>query len=133
MKVIACIGESLEQRKAGNMFTVLGAQMEALAASIKAEDWDKVVLAYEPIWAIGTGVVASPEQAQEVHAWLREWATKKLGEATASKLRIIYGGSVSETNCDELAKKDDIDGFLVGGASLKGGAFLKIIRSGHKM
>ncbi|PNW88433.1 hypothetical protein CHLRE_01g029300v5 [Chlamydomonas reinhardtii] len=122
--VIACIGETLEQRNSGSVFKVLDAQMDALVDEVK--DWTKVVLAYEPVWAIGTGVVASPEQAQEVHAYLRQYCAKKLGAAVADKLRIIYGGSVSDTNCKDLSKQEDIDGFLVGGASLKGAAFVTI-------
>lgn len=122
--VIACIGETLEQRQGGSMFRVLESQMDALVASIS--DWSKVVIAYEPVWAIGTGVVASPEQAQEVHAWLRQYLIKKLGAATADSLRVIYGGSVNDKNCLELAHQEDIDGFLVGGASLQGPAFVTI-------
>nr|ADB55721.1 putative triosephosphate isomerase [Pseudozyma flocculosa] len=79
----------------------------------------KVVVAYEPVWAIGTGKVATAEQAQEVHAAIRKWAGDKLGQDAAAKLRIIYGGSVAAKNCKELAGQPDIDGFLVGGASLK--------------
>ncbi|KAG2482928.1 hypothetical protein HYH03_018206 [Edaphochlamys debaryana] len=126
--VIACVGETLEQRNGGAMWTVLDAQMKALVDEIK--DWSKVVVAYEPVWAIGTGVVATPEQAQEVHARLRAFCAKHLGAAVADKLRIIYGGSVNDANCAELALQEDIDGFLVGGASLKGPAFIKICQSG---
>lgn len=122
--VIACIGETLEQRQGGSMFTVLESQMDALVSQVN--DWSKVVLAYEPVWAIGTGVVASPEQAQEVHAWLRQYLIKKLGQGTADTLRVIYGGSVNDKNCLELAQQEDIDGFLVGGASLQGPAFCTI-------
>lgn len=98
--------------------------MDALFRSIK--DWAKVVVAYEPVWAIGTGVVASPEQAQEVHAYLRRFCAVRLGKAAAEKLRLIYGGSVNDANCRDLAGMEDIDGFLVGGASLKGSAFVTI-------
>jgi triosephosphate isomerase len=87
-----------------------------------------VVVAYEPVWAIGTGKVATNEQAQEVHKGIREWIGKQLGAEVAEKTRIIYGGSVSEKNCKELAKEADIDGFLVGGASLKP-AFVDIINA----
>lgn len=89
-------------------------------------DWEPVVVAYEPVWAIGTGKVASPEQAQEVHAWLRDWLNNEVGEDTAASIRIIYGGSVSDANAEQLAQQPDVDGFLVGGASLKGPAFVKI-------
>ena len=122
--VIACIGETLDQRQSGAMYQILDAQMDALFRSIK--DWTKVVVAYEPVWAIGTGVVATPDQAQEVHAYLRRYCSVRLGKAAAEQLRIIYGGSVTDGNCKELAAMEDIDGFLVGGASLKGAAFLTI-------
>uniref|UniRef100_M0ZMS5 Triosephosphate isomerase, chloroplastic n=1 Tax=Solanum tuberosum TaxID=4113 RepID=M0ZMS5_SOLTU len=91
--------------------------------------WDNVVIAYEPVWAIGTGKVASPEQAQEVHVAVRDWLTKNVSAEVASKTRIIYGGSVNGSNSSDLAKKEDIDGFLVGGASLKGPEFATIVNS----
>mmetsp|Transcript_28263 Transcript_28263/g.72058 ORF Transcript_28263/g.72058 Transcript_28263/m.72058 type:complete len:296 (-) Transcript_28263:147-1034(-) len=125
MSVIPCIGETLEQRNSGQLFKVLEAQVQALVDHVK--DWSRIVVAYEPVWAIGTGVVATPAQAQEVHAYLRSLFNEKLGPKTADTLRIIYGGSVTAENCEELAGQSDIDGFLVGGASLKGGAFLKIV------
>jgi triosephosphate isomerase len=83
------------------------------------EQWEKVVIAYEPVWAIGTGKVATTEQAQEVHAAIREWLGKTIGAQAQDNVRVIYGGSVSEKNCRELATQPDVDGFLVGGASLK--------------
>jgi triosephosphate isomerase len=91
--------------------------------------WDNIVIAYEPLWAIGTGKVASPEQAQEVHVALRDWLKNNVSAEVASKTRIIYGGSVNGGNSSELAKKEDIDGFLVGGASLKGPEFATIVNS----
>lgn len=105
---------------------VVIAQLAAVASEVK--DWSKVVVAYEPVWAIGTGKVATTEQAQAVHEGLRQWIGKELGSEAAEKTRIIYGGSVSEKNCKELAKEKDIDGFLVGGASLKP-AFVDIINA----
>lgn len=128
LKVIACVGETLDERNSGKMFSVLESQLSVLVSKVR--DWSQVVVAYEPVWAIGTGVVATPEQAQEVHAFIRKWATSQLGASVASTLRIIYGGSANENNCDMLATQPDIDGFLVGGASLKGPAFVKIIQSG---
>ncbi|EFJ43498.1 hypothetical protein VOLCADRAFT_109969 [Volvox carteri f. nagariensis] len=125
--VIACVGETLDQRNSGAMFQVLDGQMQALVDEVK--DWSKVVIAYEPVWAIGTGVVATPEQAQEVHAYLRRFCQSKLGTSVADQLRIIYGGSVNDANCKELSVQEDIDGFLVGGASLKGSAFVTICNS----
>ncbi|KAK8219975.1 triosephosphate isomerase [Zalaria obscura] len=124
--VILCIGESLEQREAGKTIDVVTAQLSAVAKEVK--DWSKIVIAYEPIWAIGTGKVATKEQAQEVHAAIREWLGKEVSSEAADNTRIIYGGSVSEKNCRELAQEKDIDGFLVGGASLKP-AFVDIINA----
>uniref|UniRef100_A0A1L8E289 Triosephosphate isomerase n=1 Tax=Nyssomyia neivai TaxID=330878 RepID=A0A1L8E289_9DIPT len=117
LKVIACIGETLEEREAGQTETVVFRQTKALAGAIK--DWTNVVIAYEPVWAIGTGKTASPEQAQEVHQSLRKWIAENVSAAVAEAVRIQYGGSVTAGNCRELAAKPDIDGFLVGGASLK--------------
>ncbi|KAF5755611.1 putative triose-phosphate isomerase [Helianthus annuus] len=116
--VIACIGELLEEREAGKTFDVYA-----------VPSWDNIVIAYEPVWAIGTGKVASPEQAQEVHVAVRDWLAKNVSPEVASKTRIIYGGSVNAGNSADLAKKEDIDGFLVGGASLKGADFATIINS----
>ncbi|PWZ12483.1 Triosephosphate isomerase, chloroplastic [Zea mays] len=127
VKVIACIGELLEEREAGKTFEVCFEQMKAFADSIS--NWADVVIAYEPVWAIGTGKVATPEQAQEVHAAVRDWLTTNISPDVASSTRIIYGGSVNAANCAELAKKEDIDGFLVGGASLKAPDFATIINS----
>lgn len=124
--VILCCGESLEQREAEKTIEIVTSQLGAVAKEVK--DWSKIVVAYEPIWAIGTGKVASKEQAQEVHAAIRSWMKKEVGESTAEKTRIIYGGSVSDSNCKELATMEDIDGFLVGGASLKP-AFVDIINA----
>ena len=126
LKVIACIGETLEQREAGTTVEVVAAQTKAIAERIS--DWTNVVLAYEPVWAIGTGKVASPAQAQEVHLELRKWLHKNVNADVASSTRIIYGGSVNGGNCKELAAQPDVDGFLVGGASLKP-EFIDIIKS----
>ncbi|KAG6533875.1 triosephosphate isomerase, chloroplastic-like [Zingiber officinale] len=127
LKVIACIGEKLEEREAGKTFDVCFQQLKAFADSIS--DWTNVVIAYEPVWAIGTGKVATPQQAQEVHAAVRDWLKKHVSAEVASFTRIIYGGSVNGSNCAELAKQEDIDGFLVGGASLKGPEFATIVNS----
>ncbi|XP_074287319.1 triosephosphate isomerase, cytosolic [Silene latifolia] len=126
LKVIACVGETLEQREAGTTMDVVAAQTKAIADRVT--DWTNVVIAYEPVWAIGTGKVASPEQAQEVHAELRKWLESNISAEVAATTRIIYGGSVSGANCKELAAKPDVDGFLVGGASLKP-EFIDIINS----
>jgi len=117
LKVIACIGETLQERETGQTEAVVFRQMKALAAQIK--DWTNVVVAYEPVWAIGTGKTATPTQAQEVHAALRKWLVDNVSAAVSASLRIQYGGSVTAANARELASQGDIDGFLVGGASLK--------------
>uniref|UniRef100_A0A670JT54 Triosephosphate isomerase n=1 Tax=Podarcis muralis TaxID=64176 RepID=A0A670JT54_PODMU len=115
--VIACIGEKLDEREAGITEKVVFEQTKAIADNVK--DWSKVVLAYEPVWAIGTGKTATPQQAQEVHEKLRGWLKSHVSDAVAQSTRIIYGGSVTGPTCKELASQHDVDGFLVGGASLK--------------
>jgi triosephosphate isomerase len=122
--VIACVGEKLEDREANKTTDVVFEQMQAFADAIS--DWSNVVVAYEPVWAIGTGKVASPQQAQEVHAAIRQWLKEKISPEVSSKTRIIYGGSVNGANSAELATQEDIDGFLVGGAALKGPEFATI-------
>jgi triosephosphate isomerase len=119
VSVVWCCGESLEEREAGNTVAVVERQLAALAAKISGDDWKKIVIAYEPIWAIGTGKVATVQQAQEVHEAIRKWLKAKVSDAVAEETRILYGGSVNGKNCKDLAKEKDIDGFLVGGASLK--------------
>ncbi|KAF3630160.1 Triosephosphate isomerase, cytosolic [Capsicum baccatum] len=126
LKVIACVGETLEQRESGSTMDVVAAQTKAIADLVK--DWTNVVIAYEPVWAIGTGKVATPAQAQEVHAELRKWLQANVSAEVAASTRIIYGGSVSGANCKELAGQPDVDGFLVGGASLKP-EFIDIIKA----
>jgi glyceraldehyde 3-phosphate dehydrogenase len=111
------LGETLDQRESGKAFSVVGSQLEAYAKA--GVNWAHVVIAYEPVWAIGTGKVASPAQAQEVHASLRTWLSNNVSPAVAASTRIIYGGSVTASNAKDLAGQADIDGFLVGGASLK--------------
>lgn len=117
VSVIACIGELLEEREAGKTMEVNERQLAAIAD--KVSDWSNVVIAYEPVWAIGTGKVATPDQAQEVHQALREWLAANVNADVAASTRIIYGGSVKPGNANDLGVKPDIDGFLVGGASLK--------------
>ncbi|SPO03025.1 probable TPI1 - triose-phosphate isomerase [Cephalotrichum gorgonifer] len=126
VSVIWCCGESLAEREAGNTISVVSGQLEALKSQVS--DWSRIVIAYEPIWAIGTGKVATTEQAQEVHAAIREWLKKEVSQKVADETRILYGGSVTEKNSKDLSKQPDIDGFLVGGASLKP-AFVDIINS----
>ncbi|RLN59718.1 hypothetical protein BBJ29_009695 [Phytophthora kernoviae] len=128
LKVIFCIGETLEQRQAGQMLNVLTRQTKALATIISEKEWERVVIAYEPVWAIGTGVMATPAQAQEAHQNLRQWIAHHVSAKVASNVRVIYGGSVNGKNCSELITLGDVDGFLVGGASLKP-EFDRIVRS----
>jgi len=126
LKVIPCIGEKLEEREAGKTTEVCFRQLKVIADNVS--DWSKVVIAYEPVWAIGTGKTATPEQAQEVHAAIRTWLTENVSAEVAESTRILYGGSVSAGNCRDLAACPDIDGSLVGGASLKPD-FVKIINA----
>ena len=126
LSILPCIGEKIEEREAGKMEEVLVGQLKAITD--KVTDWSRVVIAYEPVWAIGTGKVATPEQAQDAHAFLRKWLAENLSNEVAQSVRILYGGSVNAKNCKELAKKADIDGFLVGGASLKA-EFIDIINA----
>ena len=118
LNVVFCCGEKLSDRESNQTENVVKAQLEGLE-TLNSELWSRLVIAYEPVWAIGTGKVATPEQAQSVHAFIRGWVQEKMGNEVASKIRIIYGGSVKDTNCQNLIKMGDIDGFLVGGASLK--------------
>eukprot|EP00163_Fabomonas_tropica_P034896 TRINITY_DN995_c0_g1_i1.p2 TRINITY_DN995_c0_g1~~TRINITY_DN995_c0_g1_i1.p2 ORF type:complete len:249 (-),score=84.91 TRINITY_DN995_c0_g1_i1:94-840(-) len=114
---ILCIGERQAERESNKTLEVLSEQLAAYAAKI--EDWSNVVIAYEPVWAIGTGLTATPAQAQEAHVQVREWLSKHVSPDVAAATRIIYGGSVKGANCKELGQQADVDGFLVGGASLK--------------
>jgi len=119
LSVIACCGEPLESREAGTTNDFVFPQIKAYADAFSKEDWDKVVIAYEPIWAIGTGLTATPEQAQETHKAIREYLGQVAGADVAANTRILYGGSANASNAPDLSSKEDIDGFLVGGASLK--------------
>ncbi len=127
---IVCIGETLEEREAGRTFEVLKNQLNGSLASFLAQRSvpDNLILAYEPVWAIGTGKTASPRQAQEAHKFARGWMAENFGEKSAQHIRILYGGSVKPDNIASLMAQSDIDGALVGGASLKAASFLGIIR-----
>jgi triosephosphate isomerase len=134
LKVIACVGETLEQREKGETLAVIFEQLKAIAVEIdnpKHELWSRVVIAYEPVWAIGTGKVATPEQANEVHAAIRNWLKINVSFDVSEVTRIQYGGSVNGSNAAQLAQYSDIDGFLVGGASLKPEDFSKIIQAAY--
>lgn len=124
---IVCVGESLEEREAGKTFDVIKEQVTLSLKGLSAEDFKKIVIAYEPVWAIGTGKTATPAQAQEVHAFIRSLVKDMQGDGVAEAVRIQYGGSVKPDNAKELMGQKDIDGALVGGASLKVDSFLGII------
>jgi triosephosphate isomerase len=123
---ILCVGETLEERRAGRVTEVVTGQLEAGLAALQPDQVGAVTLAYEPVWAIGTGETATPEQAQDVHATLRGWLRSRYG-AVADDIRIQYGGSVKPSNAAELLACPDIDGALVGGASLKADSFAGIV------
>lgn len=130
---IPCVGEVLAQRKSGEHIQVVTTQVKALIDGISPEDMVKVVIAYEPVWAIGTGETASPEQAQEMHAVIRRILTEAYGSEIAEQVRILYGGSMKPENADELLAKPDVDGGLIGGASLKADSFLAIVNAAEKL
>ena len=125
MKPIFCIGEKLEEREKEETFEVIKKQLEKGLSGFK--EIEKLTIAYEPVWAIGTGKNATPEQAEEVHLFIRKWIKENYGEDAASDVRILYGGSVKPENIDDLIKEKNIDGVLVGGASLDVDKFLRII------
>ncbi|MDD4052106.1 MAG: triose-phosphate isomerase [candidate division Zixibacteria bacterium] len=126
---IVCVGESLTQRQAGQMETVIEGQFNGLLDGLSAEEIRRIVIAYEPVWAIGTGQVATPEQAEEVHRFIRGLLARQYDEATASEITILYGGSVKGSNAAGLFAKENIDGALVGGASLKADEFVAIVKA----
>jgi triosephosphate isomerase (TIM) len=129
LKPIFCIGETLEERESGVTETVIARQLDAILESAGVASLANAVLAYEPVWAIGTGKTASPEQAQEVHSFIRNKIAGLDGDI-ASGLRILYGGSMNPGNAAELIAQPDIDGGLIGGASLKADDFLTICKAG---
>ena len=128
LTVVMCLGETLEERDSGEALKTIGRQLKEGTRNLTTALLDRFVLAYEPIWAIGTGRTASPEQASEAHAFLRSSFGEIFGEGSADSLRIIYGGSVKPANISELMTKEDIDGALVGGASLKADSFVDIVK-----
>lgn len=126
---IFCIGETLEQRNDGSYFEVIRSQIAEASFHLSDSDFSKLILAYEPVWAIGTGLTASPEQAQEIHAYIRTLVAKKYNQSLANDLTILYGGSCNPKNASELFAQRDIDGGLIGGASLKARDFVDIIKA----
>ncbi len=133
MKPILCVGEKLEEREAGKTIDIVSTQTSEGLAGISKEDAENVVIAYEPVWAIGTGKTATPEMAQEVHAEIRKVLSNLFGAETAEKMQILYGGSMKPENADDLLKEKDIDGGLIGGAALKADSFVALVKSAMKL
>jgi len=129
MEAIFCFGELLEDRKSGNHFSVVESQLKNGLFHLEAAAWKNIVLAYEPVWAIGTGETASPEQAQEMHAFIRNIIKEQYNEAAADAVSILYGGSVKPANAIEIFSKPDVDGGLIGGAALNAADFTAIIKA----
>jgi len=129
LKPIFCCGEVLREREAGNHFNVVKDQVATALFGLTAEEMGQVIIAYEPVWAIGTGVTASPAQAQEMHAYIRKLIREKFGTVLAEDLTILYGGSCKPSNAGELFANPDVDGGLIGGASLDAGDFIAIVQS----
>ncbi|HRE84521.1 MAG TPA: triose-phosphate isomerase [Opitutaceae bacterium] len=129
LKPILCVGETLGERESGATLRVVQTQLESGLEGVSKDLMTSVVIAYEPVWAIGTGKVATTEQAQEVHAFIRALLAKNFGEATAQKVRILYGGSMKPANAPELLSQKDIDGGLIGGASLESRSFLDLVKA----
>jgi triosephosphate isomerase (TIM) len=129
LTVIFCFGEELTDRQSGNHFNIVESQLAEGLFHISESDWSNIVLAYEPVWAIGTGETASPEQAQEMHAFIRNLIRENVGAAIAEETSILYGGSVKPDNAREIFGKPDVDGGLIGGASLKADDFLAIVNA----
>lgn len=128
---LVCVGESLAEREAGTHLRKIKEQVESVFASVNRASWLRLLFAYEPVWAIGTGKTATPEQAEEIHQYIRSIIKDTAGESLAEGMGILYGGSAKPTNAAELLRKENIDGLLVGGASLKADEFIKIIISGY--
>jgi len=129
---IVCIGEHLEERETGRTKDVIENQFNLTFKDLKSDEFSRVVIAYEPIWAIGTGKTATPEQAEEIHIFIRELIARNYDKKTAERVRIQYGGSVKPTNANELFKKENIDGGLVGGASLQSNSLFEIIKAAEE-
>jgi triosephosphate isomerase len=129
LRPILCVGETLAEREAGSTLKVVQTQLEAGLEGVSKDLATSVVIAYEPVWAIGTGKVATTEQAQEVHAFIRTLLTKLFGDAISQKIRILYGGSMKPANAPELLAQKDIDGGLIGGASLETRSFVDLVKA----
>jgi triosephosphate isomerase len=129
IEVVFCFGEELEDRKADNHFAVVENQLRKALFDLNSDDWKYIVLAYEPVWAIGTGETASPDQAQEMHAFIRNLVEEGFGAKIAKNVAILYGGSVKPANAQEIFSKSDVDGGLIGGAALNADDFFAIVQS----
>lgn len=129
MNIIFCVGEELDDRKSGNHFNLVKKQVTEGLFHISKEAWNNITIAYEPVWAIGTGETASPQQAQEIHKFIRNTIAEKYSEEVSNKVSILYGGSVKPENAKEIFGQPDVDGGLVGGASMKVDSFMQIINS----
>jgi triosephosphate isomerase (TIM) len=125
---ILCVGEKLDEREAGRTFEVLARQLDAASGSLTGEEMARLVIAYEPVWAIGTGKTATPGQAQEAHAFIRDRCATSFEKRIANAVRIVYGGSVKPDNVDALMANADVDGLLVGGASLEVASFQRVVQ-----
>jgi triosephosphate isomerase len=129
LHAIVCVGETLEQREGGEMESVIETQVRGSLAGLSENEWQNIIVAYEPVWAIGTGKTASPEQAQEVHAFIRGVIANMQSSSVADATRLQYGGSVKAANARELFSQQDIDGGLIGGAALDPAGFAEIIKA----
>lgn len=127
LTAIVCVGETLEERESGKLFETVERQVVKGLEGLTSSDMERIIIAYEPVWAIGTGKTATPEQAQEMHSFIRSKLSQSHGETAAEKTRILYGGSVKPENIADLMKNEDIDGALVGGASLEANSFAQIV------
>jgi triosephosphate isomerase len=127
LKPIFCVGETLQEREANRMQSVVEQQLKEGLNNITADDISRLLIAYEPVWAIGTGQTATPDQAQEAHRFIREWMAGRFGSERADGVAILYGGSVTPKNVSDLMRRPDINGALVGGASLDVESFIQLV------
>ena len=129
MEIIFCFGEELDDRKTGQQFEIINKQLSSTLFNMSELDWKKIILAYEPVWAIGTGETASPSQAQEMHAYIRKIISIRYNDNLANNVSILYGGSVKPSNVKEIFKGSDVNGGLIGGASLNADDFMAIVNA----